>query len=208
MNRTWIGKVFIATSLDGYIARDDGDITWLTDPPATEDHVAPPPGQLPGLDYESHMASVDHVVMGRGTYEKVLTFGFWPYPEHRVLVLSTTLSDDDARITVVGSSAAAVEALNERGSGAAYVDGGRVIQDFLRLGLVDELTLTRAPVLLGSGIPLFGTLSADVPLTHLGTSISGNGMVTSRYRVRGGRSDGRGSGPGEAAGRAGGKLKA
>jgi len=90
--RGWQGKVFIATSLDGYIARADGDIGWLTDPPAITGHAKPLAGLpvLPG--FEEHLASVDHLVIGRGTYEKVLTFGVWPYPQQHVIVLSRTLA--------------------------------------------------------------------------------------------------------------------
>jgi dihydrofolate reductase len=183
MQRTWTGKVFIATSLDGYIARADGDIEWLTDPPADESHVAPPTPPPSGFDYDSHMSTVDHLVMGRGTYEKVLTFGEWPFPDHRVLVLSTTLRTDDGRITIVRSTEDAVADLNRNNAKGVYVDGGQVIADFLRRGLIDELTLTRAPVLLGSGLPLFGRIDGDIRLTHLGTTTVGSGMTTSRYRI-------------------------
>ena len=99
--RRWQGKVFIATSLDGYIARADGDIAWLIDQPPIAGHAKPSADSpvMPG--YEEHLASVDHLVMGRGTYEKVLTFGVWPYPQQHVIVLSRTLATaDDSRVTV------------------------------------------------------------------------------------------------------------
>jgi dihydrofolate reductase len=182
--RSWTGKVFIATSLDGFIARRDGSIDWLTDTAAQSDHVAGDPGLPDDHGYDAHMATVDHVVMGRGTYEKVLTFGGWPYPEHRVIVMSSTLETSDERITVARTLDAAIALLDERGSGGVYIDGGQTIQTFLRAGLVDELVLTRMPVLIGDGLPLFGPLPADVQLVHRRTVATDGGLVQSRYRVR------------------------
>lgn len=181
--RRWQGKVFIATSLDGYIARADGDIAWLTDPPPIAEHAKPPadPPAIPG--YEEHLASVDHLVMGRGTYEKVLTFDFWPYSQHQVIVVSRTLATDDSRVTVATSTEEALVLLAERGSTAVYVDGGKVIQDWLQRGLIDDIVLTHAPVLLGAGIPLFGLLDTDVHLIHLATTFNDAGMTSSHYRV-------------------------
>jgi len=181
--RRWRGKVFIATSLDGYIARADGDIAWLTDPPSIAGHAKPSADHpvIPG--YEEHLASVDHLLMGRGTYEKVLTFGFWPYPQQHVIVLSRTLATDDPRVTVATSTEEALTLLAERASTAVYVDGGKVIQDWLRRGLIDEIVLTRASVLLGGGIPLFGLLDTDVHLIHLATTFNDAGMASSHYRV-------------------------
>lgn len=192
MQRSWVGRVFIATSLDGYIARRNGDISWLTDPPAGSRHVDPDATAPAQFGFEAHMASVDHIVMGRGTYEKILTFDSWPYPQHPVIVVSSTLPDDD-RVTVVHSIDAAVAELDRRGAKGVYVDGGIVIREFLRRGMIDELTITTAPVLLGDGIPLFGSaggectgggrLGGDVRLTHLGSASIGSGMVTSRYAI-------------------------
>jgi len=136
---------------------------------------------LPG--YEEHLASVDHLVMGRGTYEKVLTFSFWPYPQQHVIVLSRTLATEDSRVTAATSTEEALTLLAERGSTAVYVDGGKVIQDWLRRGLIDDIVLTRTPVLLGGGIPLFGPLDADVHLIHLATTFNDAGMTSSHYRV-------------------------
>jgi len=197
MQRSWVGKVFIATSLDGYIARRDGDIEWLTNPPADTRHVSPEATPPAEFGFEAHMASVDHIVMGRGTYEKLLTFDSWPYPQRAVIVLSRTLPHDDGRATVVRSIAAAAAELERRGAKGVYVDGGVVIREFLRRGMIDELTITTAPVLLGEGIPLFGSagdgwlgsgwLGGDMRLTHLGTAHIGSGMVTSRYWIDHGR---------------------
>lgn len=184
IQRTWAGKVFIATSLDGLISRADGDISWLTDPPPNADHVPGEPGRHPPLGYDEFIAGVDHLVMGRGTYEKVLTFGFWPYDKLKVLVLSTTLSrGTDSNVTVVGSLEEATTRLAASGASGVYVDGGQVIQSFLTHDLIDELTISTAPVLIGRGLPLFGTLDHDIRLTHEGTSTSGSGMTSSRYSV-------------------------
>lgn len=179
--RTWTGRVFIATSLDGYIAREDGDISWLeaADPAASHSPARADSGAV--TDYDAFMAAVDTLVMGRATYEKVLTFGFWPYPDHRVLVLSTTLNTTDPHVTVVRSLEEAVAAL---GTGGVYLDGGAVIRSFLAADLVDELTITRVPVILGSGLPLFAPGLPTIALDHLGTAVSGNGMTHSSYRVR------------------------
>jgi dihydrofolate reductase len=182
--RSWRGHVFIATSLDGFIARHDGDIEWLTDPPANPDHAPGHDGPNPPPGYEAFMAAVDHIVMGRGTYEKVLTFDGWPYSSKRVVVLSTSLAEGaDGRVTVTRDIPRTVRLLAERGARGVYVDGGRVIQGFLEHDLIDEITLARAPVLLGHGLPLFGPLSRDLRLTHTGTLSTDSGMVSSHYLV-------------------------
>jgi dihydrofolate reductase len=172
MERDFVGAVFIATSLDGFIARPDGDIDWLT---RAEN--------LGDTGYDAFIAGIDLLVMGRGTYEKVLTFGSWPYSGRPVLVLSSTLATDDERIEVHASLDELLAAIAARGARRVYVDGGKVIQSFLRGGLVDELTITYAPVLLGEGLSLFGATGHDVPLTHRSTRVLGAGFVQSTYVV-------------------------
>jgi len=131
------------------------------------------------------MATVDHLVMGRGTYEKVLTFDGWPYAAKQVIVLSRTLpSAGDDRVTVTRSLAEAMALLDSRGAHGVYIDGGKVIQEFLRNDLVDDITIARAPVLIGDGLPLFGRLGADIRLVHAGTTVSDSGMTSSLYYVR------------------------
>jgi dihydrofolate reductase len=166
--------VFIATSLDGYIARPDGSIDWLTER-----------GERAGdTGYDQFMSSVDTVVLGRNTYEKALTFGLWPYEGKQVEVLSTTLDPDaDERIIVHRTLDALIETLNDRGAKRVYADGGRVIQTFLRAGLLNELTITTVPVLLGSGIRLFGDLDTDIPLTHNATRTLKAGFTQSDYTI-------------------------
>ncbi|MBT2458849.1 dihydrofolate reductase family protein [Streptomyces sp. ISL-86] len=172
-DRTFRTATTIGVSLDGYIARPGGDIDWLTTRGAEAGETG----------YEEFMAGIDTLAMGRNTYEKVLTFGFWPYEGKRVTVLSTTLTTDDPRITVYRSLAELLTGLTEQHARAVYVDGGRIIQTFLREGLLDELTLTTAPVLLGSGLPLFGPLGGDVELTLCGVKALGAGFTQARYEV-------------------------
>ncbi len=181
-DRGWIGRVYIATSLDGFIARPDGDIDWLS-ARSSGDHAPGDAGVPDDLGYAEHMADVDHVVMGRGTYEKVLTFDGWPYRGKQVIVMSSGLSIAVERITITRSVDETVALLDERGARGVYVDGGATIQAFLRSRLIDTIVLTRIPVLIGQGRPLFGPLPADIHLVHEGTVATGHGLVQSRYRV-------------------------
>ncbi|PID96182.1 MAG: deaminase [Actinomycetales bacterium] len=183
-HRTWKGRVFIGVSLDGKIARLDGDIDWLTDQPVGRQHVRGHQGPAAPPGYDDFMAATDHIVMGRATYEKVLTFGEWPYKGQQVVVLSTTLPDEEAdNVTVVRTLDEVCELLHSDGASGVYIDGGQVIQFSLREGLVDEITIGVAPVLIGAGIPLFGAIPEDILLTHVGTSYSDSGMTSTRYLV-------------------------
>ncbi|RJK97699.1 dihydrofolate reductase family protein [Vallicoccus soli] len=172
--RPFTGCVFIATSLDGCIARPDGDIDWLTSR-----------GRDAGeTGYDAFIAGIDCLVMGRATYEKALTFDAWPYDGRTVLVLSRRAeAGADPRVQVVRDVPEAVDAIVARGARRVYVDGGGAVRSFLAAGLVQELTITTAPVLLGAGLPLFGPLEADVALEHRSTSVLGAGFVQSTYAV-------------------------
>ena len=173
------GHVFIAASLDGYIARLNGDLDWLMKQKTDgEDH-----------GYEAFMASVDGIVMGRRSFEKVLTFDDWPY-QKPVLVMTSTLSDSDVptelreRVRVSNGAPRDVMAELERdGWRHVYVDGGKLIQSFLQGGLIADITLTHIPILLGKGLPLFGALIEDVDLHHEQTKTFPSGLVRSTYRV-------------------------
>lgn len=183
-HRNWTGLVFIASSVDGYIARPDGDLAWLTDPPAEDRHALAQEGDDAPPDYDAFTAGVSHLVMGRGTYEKILTFGFWPYDRFRVLTLSTTLAPDtDSRMTVVRSIDEAHTALDEDRATSVYVDGGQVLSSFMAADLIDELTISRAPIILGEGLPLFHPMPASTRLIHQGTSTTKSGMTCTRYQV-------------------------
>lgn len=173
------GHVFIAVSLDGYIARPDGAIDWLTE-------GWPADGNDYG--YADFMASIDGLVMGRGTFEKALIFPEWPYAKP-VVVLSQTLRADDVPVHLRGSvritdaaPAQIMQELDIAGWKRAYVDGGQVIQSFLAQGLIADLVITRLPVLIGRGLMLFGSdLAADVRLSHVRTTTYPSGFVQSHY---------------------------
>ncbi|MGP3959479.1 dihydrofolate reductase family protein [Nonomuraea sp. 3N208] len=168
-------SVFIGTSLDGFIAREDGDLEWLTSR-----------GEAAGgdLGYQEFIDGIDAVVTGRGTYEAGLTFDPWPHEGRYVAVLSTTLeAGADPRVTVYRDLGRLVRGLAERGVKSVYVDGGQVIRAFLRAGMIDQITITTVPVLIGTGVPLFGELGRDVPLAHVSTKVFGAGVVQSVYRV-------------------------
>src|SRR4051812_41254987 len=154
-------SVFIGTSLDGFIARADGGLDWL------------PEGGGEEHGYEAFMATVDALVIGRKTYETVLAFDAWPYGEKPVYVLSSGTLDpppSGARTEQLsGDPQDIVRQLEQRSIGHIYVDGGITIQGFLRAGLIQRLIITRVPVLLGEGIPLFGELPKDVRLRPVTT---------------------------------------
>jgi dihydrofolate reductase len=186
-DRTWRGRVFIGMSLDGYIARPDSDLGWLTDPPAgiKHEHVS---SDRHALDWPAFIGSIDHIVMGRGTYEKALTFDAWPYDAQHVIVLSTTLRPPlrpgAAGVSCVRSVGEAVSLLGERRAREVYVDGGQVIQAFLAAGLIDEISVGIAPVLIGTGIPLFGQMAGDdVQLRLRAAHASETGMTHATYDV-------------------------
>ena len=168
-------SVFIATSLDGFIARTNGDLDWL------------PAGGGEPHGYDEFIASVDALVIGRKTYETVLAFETWPYGEKPVFVLSTRAlapAPPGAAVEQMsGDPAEIVSRLAARGIRHIYVDGGVTIQRFLRAGLLQRLIITRIPVLLGAGIPLFGALSRDIRLRHVATRAFAGGLVQSEYVV-------------------------
>lgn len=181
-HRAWTGRVFIGASLDGFIARPDGDIGWLTDPAPGPRHASVTSSKT-ALDWETFFPGIDHIVTGRGTYEKALTFDGWPYGSKRVIVLSTTLAAGDARITVVRNVDEALRELAESSADQVYVDGGKVIQAFLRAGLIDEISIGWAPILIGDGLPLFGFLDHDIQLSLAAANASESGMVHATYAV-------------------------
>ena len=171
-------SVFVGTSLDGFIARLNGEFDFLT-AGGGEPH-----------GYEAFMATVDALVIGRKTFEKVLTLGAWPYGDKRVVILSSRPVDlSAARGGVVeqmaGSPAEIVSQLAASGAHHLYIDGGITIQGFLRAGVIQRLIITRVPVLIGEGVPLFGTLPRDIRLLHVATRHYPSGLVQSEYHVAG-----------------------
>jgi dihydrofolate reductase len=184
-------SVFVGVSVDGFIARANGELDFL-DAGGNEAH-----------GYEEFIATVDTIVMGRKTFETVLGFGGWPFAEKPVVILSSqplelsTVARRGGRVEqMTGPAADIAAALSGRGAQHVYVDGGVTIQGFLRAGLVSRLIITRVPVLIGSGIPLFGSLVGDVPLRHVGTKAYRGGLVQTEYEVVNSAGDVGGAGEG------------
>lgn len=177
--------VFVGTSLDGFIARADDQLDFLD--AKDEEDEGGGGGEPDAHGFEAFIASVDALVMGRRTYDVVLGFGKWPYGKKPVFVLSSgrpAPAPDGAIVEhLSGTPASVTKALAARGFQHLYVDGGKTIQAFLRAGLIDRIVVTRVPVLIGSGIPLFGPLERDVPLRHLSTRSLPGGAVQSEYQV-------------------------
>jgi dihydrofolate reductase len=169
-------SVFVGTSVDGFIARPNGEFDFL------------PAGGGEPHGYNEFMATVDALVIGRKTFEVVLTLPEWPYGDKRVVVLSSR-PVDFSKVSggfveqMAGPPAEIVAKLAARGVAHIYVDGGITVQNFLRAGLIQRLTITRVPVLIGEGIPLFSSLPHDVRLRHVATREYPSGMVKSEYEV-------------------------
>lgn len=171
-------SVFVGTSIDGFIARANHDLDFLP-PDGGEEH-----------GYEEFMKSVDALIIGRNTYDRVLTFDSWPYGSKPVIVLSTRPIDPPAAKEALveclsGSPHEILTQLGSRGWTHVYVDGGVTITRFLEAGLIQRLIITRVPVLIGTGIPLFGALPRDIKLEHVATRHYQSGLVQSEYLVFG-----------------------
>jgi dihydrofolate reductase len=169
-------SVFIGTSLDGFIARPNGAFDFL-----------PADGGEPH-GYNEFIATVDAMVIGRNTFETVLPMKPWPYGKKRVVVLSTKPLDFSSIVganveQMSGDPAEIIAKLAATGATHLYIDGGITIQRFLRAGLIQRLIITRVPVLIGEGIPLFGTLEKDIHLRHISTKQYPSGLVSSEYEV-------------------------
>jgi dihydrofolate reductase len=172
---------FIATSLDGFIARPDGSIDWLE-----RQNARLPAGEDCG--YAAFFSGIDALLMGRKTFELVQRFDPWPYADKPVIVLSHggVVVPERLRATVATSAEpplALLQRLGREGVQRVYVDGGLTLQSFLRAGLLDEITVTTVPVLLGQGRPLFGALAGDVALELVASRHWDFGFVQNRWRV-------------------------
>ena len=173
------GHVFIATSLDGYVARRNGELDWLMkQKTGGEDH-----------GFVAFMEAVDGLVMGRGSFQNALSFGEWPYNKP-VIVMSRSLTEKDIpdhlhdKVRLSSQEPEALmQALDKEGWKKAYIDGGKLVQSFLRAGLIFDITLTRIPILIGDGLPLFGSIDNDIDLELICTQSFESGLVTSKYRI-------------------------
>lgn len=170
--------VFIATSLDGYIAGPNGELDWL--------HSIPNPEQK-DTGFEALLQEIDALVMGRVTFETVIGFGVpWPYPKP-VFVWSNSLKSipepyQDKAFLVKGSLEEVLESIHQQGFQHLYIDGGTTVQSFLAEDLIDELRITQVPILLGKGIPLFGELKQPLQWEHIQTVVYLEQLVQSHYR--------------------------
>lgn len=168
--------VYIASSLDGYIAKQDGEINWLHDNPNPNND---------DYGYADFIKNIDALVMGRNAYEKVRSFDEWPY-DKKVIVLSTILkevpNDLIGKIEFFsGSPHEVMEHCHKNGLNNLYIDGAKVIQSFLRDDLIDELIVTRLPILLGKGIPLFSSMDSPLKFKHQSTTVYDAALVKSHY---------------------------
>jgi len=169
--------VYIATSLDGYIADRNGGLDWLQS-------VSNP--DKSDLGYSAFLNRIDALVMGRKTFEMVHSFGAWPYSRH-VFVLSDSLPSlpdgyDEKAELINGSLSDVIKTIHEKGYTNLYVDGGKTVQSFLKEDLINEMIITIIPILLGGGIPLFGELSEPLSFEHVKTEVLLNAMVQNHYR--------------------------
>ena len=177
-------SVYIATSVDGFIARENGDLDWL---PGSDGAVDPELGNE-DFGFQEFMDSVDVLVMGRNTYELVISSGQWPYGDMKAVVLSNSLQElsdivpDSVQLKSCSPLKLYTE-LTESGAKHLYIDGGKTIQSFIVEGLINEITITKVPILIGSGIPLFGEITKDIKLGHLVTNSYKNGFVQTKYEV-------------------------
>ena len=170
--------VYIAASIDGYIADRNNKLDWL--------QMVPNPDNS-DFGYAAFLDGIDAIVMGRNTYEMVVSFGGdWPYSKP-VFVLSHSLKLFPEKLQgkvnlIKGTPGEITNTLNNQGFENLYIDGGYTIQSFLEANLIDELIITRIPVLLGGGIPLFGKLSEHRKFKHISTEVLLGEMVVSRFR--------------------------
>ena len=161
-------------SLDGYIARQDGSIDWLS---AVERE-----GEDYG--YKQFIDTVDTVVLGRNTYDAVLRFSAWPFNGKRCIVLTHRAAKPRAGVQhFCGSLETLREQLAIGGASHVYVDGGTAIRNFISAGLLNHLTVSVVPVVLGGGIPLFAGGMAGSPLVLEESRAFSTGLIRLRYRV-------------------------
>jgi dihydrofolate reductase len=170
--------VFIAASLDGYIADKDGGVDWL--------HSIPNPENL-DMGFVDLIDRIDALVMGRKTFEKVCSFDCdWPYSKP-VFVLSNSMKSipegyKGKAETVKGSLSEILESIHQKGYIHLYIDGGVTVQSFLKEDLIDEMIITVIPILLGDGIQLFGELPKPMEFEYVKTEVFLNAIVQNHYR--------------------------
>ena len=173
-----MNKVFIATSLDGFIADDKGAVDFLYKYPE-------PPGE--DMGYYNFIASIDALLMGRKTFETVLGFGVeWPYTKP-VYVWSSTIKSIPSNLIgkvhlVEGALSQVISQLHALNHFNLYIDGGKTIQSFLNEDLIDEMTITTIPILLGGGIPLFNCITTERTFRCVESKTFPHGVVQSVFQ--------------------------
>lgn len=170
-------SVFCGISVDGFLARPDHTFDFLDTP-----------GQGPH-GFEEFWSSVDAILIGRRTFNVARSFaGPWAYGKKPVFVLTHRQPDFSALKgavveAIAGDPRAVADQLEQRGFQHIYVDGGQTIQQFLAAGLIDRLIVTRVPVLIGDGVPLFAPIPRDIPLRHVATQTFKGGLVQTEYAI-------------------------
>jgi dihydrofolate reductase len=171
-----VNIVYIATSLDGFIADSEGGIDWLNSISNPDDS---------DFGWSEFISGIDAILMGRNTFEKVLSFDYWPY-KVPVFVLSNSLSRLPDTMTgkvelMSGNITEVTDQLNQQGFSNIYVDGGKLIQSFLAVDMIDEMIITTIPIVLGKGIPLFGSQDQSLTFLHKKTDLYHGSLVKSHY---------------------------
>lgn len=181
-------SVYIATSVDGYIATKSGGVEWLDNAGKSDVDM----GERADMGFNSYMASIDCMIMGRKCMEMISSFNLapeqWPYGDTRVFALSNTVkvAPDNLNGKVEmysGDIPALISQLESEGYQHAYIDGGGTITSFLNLGLINEMTISLAPVLLGEGIPLFGKTNEQIQLEAVYAEAYPNNFMQFKYKV-------------------------
>ena len=181
-------SVYIATSSDGYIATQDGGVDWL--------HTAGNPeadmSHNPDIGFNDFIASVDCMIMGRKCMDAISSFNLapeqWPYGETKIYVLSHSMKQPPENLRgkvemYSGDIAKLVSQLESDGFKHAYIDGGTTITAFINLQLINEMTITRAPIILGKGVPLFGELNKSIKLTNSEAIVFPNDFIQEKFAV-------------------------
>lgn len=170
--------VFVAQSLDGFIASKDGSTRWLNIPNPTKTDYG----------YKQFLSKIDAFVIGRFTFEKALKYKPYPYNK-QVFVLSTTLKNipinlQDSVEIVNGNLKTIVQNINSKGYHKLYIDGAKTIQSFLNENLIDEITINTLPIILGEGIKLFENINKTIPLELKYQERYENGIITTTYKTK------------------------
>ena len=181
-------SVYIATSADGYIATAEGGVDWLHTAGKKDADMS----ENPDMGFATFINSVDCMIMGRKCMEVIASFDIpaeqWPYGDIKIYALSNSLTKPPENLAgkvemYSGDIKTLINKLAEQGLKHAYIDGGATITSFINLKLINEMTITKAPVLLGAGIPLFGKLDASIKLENAESIAFPNDFIQTKYSV-------------------------